>query len=92
MEVRIYTTSFCGYCVAAKALLKSRGATFDEIDVTRDFEQREWLVAQTGQRTVPQIFVGGVPIGGFRELRRLDRDGKLEAILRGEQAPEPVHG
>jgi glutaredoxin 3 len=60
--------------------------------VTGDTGQRHWLMEQTGQRTVPQIFLGGVPIGGFRELRQLDRDGKLAPILRGERAPEPVLG
>jgi glutaredoxin 3 len=90
IDVRIYTTSYCGYCQAAKTLLQSRAITFEERDVTSAPDERQWLVAQTGQRTVPQIFLGGVPIGGFRELAQLDRSGELERIMKGEQAAEPV--
>jgi glutaredoxin 3 len=86
IDVRIYTTSYCGYCMAAKALLKSRAIAFEERDVTREPAEREWLVERTGQRTVPQIFLGDVPIGGFRELSELDRSGTLEKILKGEEA------
>jgi len=89
-EVRIYTTSYCGYCHAAKSLLAQRGATFQEIDCTDDPATRKWLIEQTGQRTVPQIFIGGVAVGGFSELSALDRAGKLRAILAGEAAPPSV--
>ena len=89
-EVRVYTTSWCGYCHAAKALLQSRGVVFQEIDCTEDAATRTWLVEQTGQRTVPQIFIGGVPVGGFSELRGLDRAGTLAAILAGEAPPPPI--
>lgn len=71
-KVVIYTTERCGYCVAAKTLLAARGVPYEEVDVTRDDAKRAWLVETTGQRTVPQIFVDGRPIGGFRELRSLD--------------------
>jgi glutaredoxin 3 len=91
-EVRIYTTTYCGYCHAAKALLKERGAPFEEIDCSQDPERRRWLIEQTGQRTVPQIFIGGVPIGGFSELSALDRQGKLAALLAGEEVAQPVSG
>jgi glutaredoxin 3 len=90
MNVRIYTTTHCGYCGAAKSLLAKRGVAFEEIDCTRDPATRQWLIEQTGQRTVPQIFIAGVAIGGYRELSALDRDGKLRAILDGEAAPPPV--
>jgi glutaredoxin 3 len=92
MKVKIYTTGYCGYCHAAKALLKSRGLDFEEIDVTNEPSQRRWLIETTGQRTVPQVFLNDVPIGGFTELSGLDRSGKLAAIVKGEQAPEPIHG
>ena len=75
--VRVYTTMICGYCYRAKLLLKERGVAFEEIDVTRDAEARRWLVEMTGRRTVPQIFIGEEPIGGFEELRALDRSGEL---------------
>jgi glutaredoxin 3 len=90
VEVRIYTTNYCGYCHAAKTLLRERGVAFEEIDCTNDAPTRKWLIEQTGQRTVPQIFIGGVPVGGFSELSGLDRAGKLRAILAGDSAPPSV--
>ena len=90
MDVRIYTTNYCGYCHAAKALLQQRGVAFEEIDCSSDPATRKWLIEQTGQRTVPQIFIGGVPVGGFSELSALDRAGKLRAILAGDTPPPSV--
>lgn len=75
--VRVYSTTFCGYCVLAKRLLDQRGIAFEEIDVSGDHAKRAWLVQATGRRTVPQIFIGDEPIGGFDELRALDRSGEL---------------
>jgi glutaredoxin 3 len=89
-EVKVYTTTYCGYCHAAKALLTERGVRFQEIDCTSDAPTRSWLIEQTGQRTVPQIFIGGVPVGGFSELSALDRAGTLRAILAGDSAPPSV--
>ncbi|MBX3213496.1 MAG: glutaredoxin 3 [Labilithrix sp.] len=79
--VRLYTTLICPYCVRAKLLLKGRGIAFEEIDVSGDPEKRSWLVETTGRRTVPQIFIGDEPIGGFDELRALDRSGELDKKL-----------
>lgn len=84
-RVRVYTTRICGYCFAAKRLLAKKGVAFEEIDVSDDVEQRQWLVQASGQRTVPQIFIGDDSIGGFTELRALDRSGELDALL-GEPA------
>jgi glutaredoxin 3 len=89
-EVKVYTTTYCGYCNAAKALLAQRGVAFQEIDCTDDAPTRRWLIEQTGQRTVPQIFIGGVAVGGFSELSALDRADKLRAILAGDAAPPSV--
>jgi glutaredoxin 3 len=89
-DVRIYTTTYCGYCRAAKSLLEKRGAPFQEIDCTEDDQTRRWLVETTGQRTVPQIFIGEVPVGGFNELSALDRAGKLAPILAGSEKPPSV--
>jgi glutaredoxin 3 len=80
-EVRIYTTRICPYCVAAKRLLRARGVTYEEIDVTGDDVQRAWLVQRTGRRTVPQIFIGEEAIGGFDDLSLLDRSGRLAPML-----------
>jgi glutaredoxin 3 len=80
-RVRVYSTLVCGYCLRAKLLLKTRGIAFEEIDVSGDAAARRWLVEATGRRTVPQIFIGDDPIGGFEELRELDRSGELERKL-----------
>jgi glutaredoxin 3 len=81
-EVTIYTTRVCGYCVAAKQLLTARKVPYREIDVTADPAKRTWLVETTGRRTVPQIFIGAEPIGGFDELAALDRAGELADKLK----------
>lgn len=81
MKVIIYTTDYCGYCKRAKALLSQKGITFEEINVEGDDEKRAWLIEQTGQRTVPQIFINEKSIGGYDELSALDRSGKLDRII-----------
>ena len=82
-DIKMYTTRICPYCVAAKRLLKERGLTYEEIDVSSDDAKRAWLVQTTGRRTVPQIFIGGESIGGFDELSALDQAGKLAAKVAG---------
>jgi len=81
-SVKIYTTPYCGYCVRAKRLLDELGVAYDEIDVARDHATRDWLVQETGgRRTVPQIFIHGRSIGGYDELRHLQRAGELTSLL-----------
>jgi glutaredoxin 3 len=80
-DVTIYTTRFCGYCIAAKRLLAKRSIAFEEIDVSGDAEKRAWLVEVSGRRTVPQIFIRGESIGGYEELAALDRAGQLLPLL-----------
>lgn len=82
-KVEIYTKKNCPYCVRAKALLDRKGVAYREIDVERNDELRMWLVEASGQRTVPQIFVDGRSLGGFTDIDALDRQGKLDPILRG---------
>lgn len=79
--VRMYSTMICPYCIRAKLLLRERGVAYEDIDVTGDREARRWLVERTGRRTVPQIFIGEESIGGFEELRALDRSGELRRKL-----------
>ena len=83
-RVQIYTTRQCAYCIRAKALLAKKGVSYEEIDVEGDDARRVWLVEATGQKTVPQIFVDGRALGGFTDIAALDRDGKLDPILRGD--------
>lgn len=81
-KVVIYSTTSCGYCSAAKGLLRQRGIDFEEIDVSSDFEARARLVEKAeGRRTVPQIFIDDKPIGGFTDLRALDQSGQLAEML-----------
>jgi len=77
MDVKVYTTERCPYCVRAKALLAKRDIPYQEIDVSDDPAKRAWLVEATGRRTVPQIFLDGEPIGGSDDLHALDRSGEL---------------
>ena len=79
--VVIYTTPICPYCVRAKNLLRQKGVTWTEIDVSRDTAQRMALVERTRQRTVPQIFINDEPVGGCDELYALERAGRLDALL-----------
>jgi glutaredoxin 3 len=86
-EVKVYTTSTCPYCVRAKSVLAKRGIAFEEINVSGDFEKRDWLVKATGQKTVPQIFIDGQSIGGSDELVALDQAGELVKRVFGEARP-----
>ena len=79
--VRIYTTLTCGYCQAAKRFLAGKGVVYEEIDVSNDDAQRAWLVQASGQRTVPQIFIGETSIGGYTDMRGLDQRGELDRLL-----------
>jgi len=80
-RITVYTTRWCAYCVRAKALLTSRGLEFDEISLDDDPAFRQKLHDLTGGWTVPQILIDGDPIGGYTELWRLDRDGRLAERL-----------
>ena len=80
--VRMYTTQVCPYCLRAKALLKQRGVSaIDEIRIDLDPQQRDQMVALTGRRTVPQIFIGQTHVGGCDDLMALDRSGGLLPLL-----------
>lgn len=77
----MYTTDPCGFCRSAKSLLEARAIAYEEIDVARDPEGRQRLLALTGQMTFPQIIIDGSPIGGFRELLDADRSGRLKDLV-----------
>jgi glutaredoxin 3 len=80
-RICVYTTPWCGYCHHAKALLERKGFEYEEVDVGRDPAFRRKLVELTGRWTVPQILIDGEPLGGFAELRELDRRGELDRKL-----------
>ncbi|MEJ6638939.1 MAG: glutaredoxin 3 [Octadecabacter sp.] len=82
--VELYTTQICGFCHAAKRLLTSKGVSFSEIDVMADPVRRaEMMQRANGGRTVPQIFIGEMHVGGNDDLQALERAGKLDALLKG---------
>ncbi|HEX9592872.1 MAG TPA: glutaredoxin 3 [bacterium] len=81
-KVEIYTTAICPFCDRAKALLRKKGISYDEIDVGADPDLRQAMVERTGgRRTVPQIFIDGVPVGGSDDLYALEAKGLLDALL-----------
>jgi glutaredoxin 3 len=80
--VKMYTTQVCPYCQQAKALLKRRGVeAIEEIRIDLDPAQRDHMMATTGRRTVPQIFIGDTHVGGCDDLMDLDKRGGLMALL-----------
>ncbi|WP_306114180.1 MULTISPECIES: glutaredoxin 3 [unclassified Roseovarius] len=80
--VEIYTSPMCGFCHAAKRLLKDKGVNFSEINVWSNPSRKpEMIQRANGGRTVPQIFVGDVHVGGCDDLYALERAGKLDALL-----------
>jgi glutaredoxin 3 len=80
--VKMYTTQVCPYCIRAKALLKQRGVTdIEEIRIDVNVAEREAMMALTGRRTVPQIFIGSTHVGGFDDLAALDHSGGLMPLL-----------
>ena len=83
-SIEIYTTPYCPYCIAAKELLRRKGADFTEIDVARNGELRTRMVERAGGRmTVPQIFIGPTHVGGCDDLYALDEAGGLDPLLNG---------
>jgi glutaredoxin 3 len=84
-DIRLYGTRTCSYCLAARMLLKKKGADFEDIAVDNDPARRQEMQALGGGRTVPQIFIDDRPIGGFDELNALQQSGELDRLL-GESA------
>ena len=77
----MYTTNWCPYCERARRLLRSKGASFEEIDVESASEKRAEMQSRSGRRTVPQIFIGDHHVGGSDDLAALEDAGKLDAML-----------
>lgn len=80
--VEIYTSPLCGFCHAAKRLLSQKGVSFAEVDVWANPDRKPEMIQRAdGGRTVPQIFVGDMHVGGCDDLYALERAGKLDALL-----------
>ena len=80
-DILIYTTNICPYCIMAKRLLDKKGATYTEINVDSQTGLREEMMRKTNRRTVPQIYIGELHVGGFDELYALEQQKKLDALL-----------
>ncbi len=78
----IYITTYCPYCLAAKALLDSKSVKYNEIDVTKDPAQKRKVMEEIGWKTVPIILINDKLIGGYDQLQALEREGKLDEILK----------
>ena len=83
-DVVIYTSPFCGFCYLAKKLLAGKGVEFTEINVMMSPGKRDEMVARSGHRTVPQIFIGATHVGGFDNLEELELAGGLDPLLEAE--------
>lgn len=82
-RIEIYTSPTCGYCHAAKRLLREKGVEFHEIDIrARPERLGEMINRAGGRRTVPQIFIGETHVGGCDDLFALDRSGRLDPLLK----------
>jgi glutaredoxin 3 len=82
--VEIYSSPLCGFCHAAKRLLKQKGVNFSEINVLAQPKRKaEMMQRANGRHTVPQIFIGETHVGGCDELYALERAGKLNPMLKG---------
>jgi glutaredoxin 3 len=83
--VTVYTGSFCGYCLQVTSLLERRGIPHAEVNVEDEPGLREKLLARSGRRTLPQVFVGERYIGGADEIRALDASGELNQLMQKEE-------
>ncbi|MFN4327756.1 MAG: glutaredoxin 3 [Limnobacter sp.] len=83
--VRMYSTAVCPYCIRAERLLTERGVQqIEKIRIDLQPDMREKMMAETGRRTVPQIYIGDTHVGGFDDLAALDREGKLLPLLQAQ--------
>ena len=81
MIIDLYSSRWCGFCMRAKMLLDSKGVEYNEIDVDQDSALRAQMMQRSGRRTVPQIFIDEVHVGGCDDLFALERSGRLDDLL-----------
>jgi glutaredoxin 3 len=80
-KVTVYTTDPCSFCVRVKALLKSRGVEFDEVNLSKDPTGRVELARRTGMMSFPQVLVGERVVGGYSEVQKAADSGELDELL-----------
>ena len=83
-DVVLYLTGWCPYCQRARGLLSQKGVQFREIDIDDDPRLREEMIARSGRRSVPQIFIGEKHVGGCDDLFALDGRGELDRLIEGD--------
>lgn len=81
VQVLMFMTAHCPYCMRARHLLRDKGVVAEEIPVDRDREQLQVMVARSRRHTVPQIFIGDLHVGGYDDLVRLESRGELDPLL-----------
>ena len=82
VNIRVYTTGRCPYCEWSKAMLREKGAEFEEIRLDLDERVRNEVTEKTGRTSAPQIFIGEKHIGGYDDMVALDDKGELDALLK----------
>ena len=82
--ITVYVTGWCPYCQRAKGLLTQKNLVFNEIDVDDDAKFRQEMIARSGRRTVPQIFIGDRHVGGCDDLFALEGSGELDRLIQGD--------
>jgi glutaredoxin 3 len=80
-KIIMYTKPFCGFCAAARSLLKKKGVDYEEIDIGGNPELRDTMINLSGRTTVPQIFINDEHIGGYDDMAALDKSGSLDSRL-----------
>ena len=80
-RIVMYSSPLCGFCSAAKRLLKQKGVDYEEINILFSPDRRSEMVERSGRTTVPQIFVGETHVGGFDDLNALEQKGELDSLL-----------
>lgn len=86
VKITLYTKGYCSYCKRAKALLKSKGLSFEDIEITDNPRLTGEMVERSGRVTVPQIFIGNKHIGGASDLFTLEASGELDSLLKNLKA------
>ena len=81
-QVKMYSTRFCPYCIRARTLLESKGVAYTDIGVDGDPQLRSEMMSLSGRRTVPQIWIDDLHVGGFDDLAALERQGRLDELLK----------
>lgn len=79
--ILMYSRSGCPYCLAARGLLSARQAAWTEVSLDAEPHRRDEMIARTGRRTVPQVFIGDLHVGGYDDLHALDQSGQLDRLL-----------